>query len=116
MERFEELFDDPIAELKKLQETDGIVDYHGKFELIKTRVKLSEEYLVSAYLAGLRMDTQMHIRMFQPQTVRQCLMLGKLYEMAHPRKVTPPVWSQTKQSVATKAVLPYKKEVDYKGG
>lgn len=50
VERFEELFDDPIVELKKLQETDGIVDYHGKFELIKTRVKLSEEYLVSAYL------------------------------------------------------------------
>ena len=50
MERFEELFDDPIVELKKLQETNGIVDYHGKFELIKTRVKLSEEYLVSAYL------------------------------------------------------------------
>lgn len=62
------------------------------------------------------MDTRMHIRMFQSQSVRQCLMLGKLYEMAHPRKATPPVWSQTKQSVATKAVLPYKKEVDYKGG
>lgn len=62
------------------------------------------------------MDTRMHIRMFQSQSVRQCLMLGKLYEMAHPRKATPPVWSQTKQSVATKAVLPYKKEVDYKEG
>lgn len=56
-ERFEEVLDDPIAELKALQETDGIVDYHGKFELIRTRVKLSEEYLVSAYLAGLRVDT-----------------------------------------------------------
>lgn len=70
-ERFEEVMDDPIAELKELQETAGIVDYHGKFELIRTRVKLSEEYLVCAYLAGLRVDTQMHIRIFQPQTVRQ---------------------------------------------
>ncbi|XP_010418845.1 PREDICTED: uncharacterized protein LOC104704456 [Camelina sativa] len=84
-ERFENVMEDPIADLKNLQETDGIVDYHQKFELIKTRVSLSEEYLVSAYLAGLRLDTQMHIRMFQPQSVRQCLVLGRLYEKAHPQ-------------------------------
>lgn len=69
-ERFEDVCDDPIAELKQLQETEGIVEYHEKFELIKTRVNLSEEYLVSAYLVGLRMDTQMHVRMFQPQSIR----------------------------------------------
>lgn len=63
-ERFEDVGDDPIAELKQLQETNGIVEYHERFELIKTMVNLSEEYLVSAYLAGLRMDTQMHVRMF----------------------------------------------------
>ncbi|XP_010484947.1 PREDICTED: uncharacterized protein LOC104763244 [Camelina sativa] len=61
-ECFEDVMDDPIADLKKLQETDGIVDYHQKFELIKTRVSLSEEYL----------------------SVRQCLVLGRLYEKAHP--------------------------------
>lgn len=32
------------------------------------------------------MDTQMHIRMFHPQSTRQCLVLGRLYERAHPRK------------------------------
>jgi len=63
MERFDELLDDPFSELKMLQETDGIVEYHGRFELIRTRVNLPEHYLVSAYLAGLRTDTQMHIRM-----------------------------------------------------
>ncbi|CAL9232033.1 unnamed protein product, partial [Arabidopsis halleri] len=82
-ERFEDVCDDPIAELKKLQEDDGgIVPYHEKFELIKTRVNLSEAYLVSAYLAGLRTDTQMHVRMFQPQTISRCLLLGRLYEKA----------------------------------
>lgn len=87
-ERFEDVCDDPMAELKQLQETNGIVEYHERFELIKTRVNLSEEYLVSAYLAGLRMDTQMHVRMFQPQTVRHCLLLGRLYEKAHPQRTT----------------------------
>lgn len=87
-ERFEDVLDDPIAELKRLQETAGISDYHAKFELIRARVKMSESYLVSAYLAGLNTDTQMHIRMFQPKSARECLLLGRLYETAHPRKTS----------------------------
>lgn len=112
VERFEDVLDDPIAELKELTETDGIVDYHGKFELIHVRVKMSEAYLVSAYLTGLRTDTQMHVRMFQPQTVRQCLMLGRLYEKAHPKKPFQSSWSQTKPVNNGKGLLPYKKEVN----
>lgn len=84
-ERFEDVLDDLIAELKQLQETNGIVDYYERFELIKTRVNLSEEYLVSPYLAGLRIDTQMHVRMFQPHSTCQCLLLERLYERAHPK-------------------------------
>ena len=114
MERFDELLDDPFAELKMLQETDGIVEYHGRFELIRTRVDLPEHYLVSAYLAGLRTDTQMHIRMFQPESVRQCLMLGRLYEKAHPKKSFQTGWSQGKQAFAGKGLLSHKKEADTK--
>lgn len=108
IERFEEFFDDPIAELKQLTETYGIVNYHGKFEAIRARVKLSEEYLVSAYLVGLRLDTQMHIRMFQPQTMRLCLMLGRLYEIAHPRKSGGQTWVKPKNQ--NKSTVPFKKE------
>lgn len=107
-ERFDEILDDPIAELKQLQETDGIVEYHGRFELIRTRLDLPEKYLVSAYLAGLRVDTQMHIRMFQPQSIRDCLMLGRLYEKAHPKKPFTPTWSTPKPS-GNKGLLPMKK-------
>lgn len=111
IERFEEVLDDPIAELKRLQETDGIVEYNEKFELIRSRVKLSEQYLMSAYLAGLRNETQMHVRMFQPQTVRQCFVLGRLYEMAHPTKQS--VWSGSKQSFS-KNSFQHKKEGEQK--
>lgn len=65
-ERFKEILDDPIVELKRLQETEGIGHYHAKFEIIRNRMKLSEQYLVSEYLAGLNTDTQMHVRRFQP--------------------------------------------------
>lgn len=118
-DRFEDVLDDPIAELKQLQETSGIVDYHEKFELIKTRVNLSEEYLVSAYLAGLRIDTQMHVRMFQPHSVRQCLLLGRLYERAHPRNTVSSNWSTVKNSYSTnqnKSMVQYKREGDNKIG
>ncbi|KAG7585117.1 Retrotransposon gag domain [Arabidopsis thaliana x Arabidopsis arenosa] len=96
IERFAEVHDDPIAELKQLQETDGIKAYHEKFELIRMRVTLSEDYLVSAYLAGLRTDTQMHLRMFEPHTVRQCYSLGRLYEKAHPTQGGVTGWSGVK--------------------
>lgn len=95
-ERFEEVLDDPIAELKKLKETEGIAEYHAEFELIRARLRMSEEYLLSAYLAGLRLDTQMHVRMFHPTSTRECLVLGRLYERAHPRRETKSNWSQHK--------------------
>lgn len=95
------------------------MDYHQKFELIKTRVNFSEEYLVSAYLTGLRMDTHMHIRMFQPQTIRQCLLLERLYEKAYPKKPIVLGLSNPKHNNGGnqfKGIIPYKKDGDYKTG
>ncbi|CAA7059583.1 unnamed protein product [Microthlaspi erraticum] len=46
--------------------------------------------------SGLRIDTQMNIRMFHPETVSQCFMLGRLYETAHPQKFTPSSWKNSK--------------------
>lgn len=105
------ILDDPITELKLLQEMEGITEYNEKFELICSRVKLSEEYLLSAYLAGLRNKTQMHVRMFQPQTVRHCFVLGRLYEMAHPRKQST---LSAPKSTFVKSSGGYKKEVEVK--
>lgn len=65
-ERFEDILEDLIAELKLLEETEEITEYHEKFEVIKIWLNLPEDYLVSAYLAGLRNDMEMHIRMFSP--------------------------------------------------
>ncbi|KAG7622584.1 Retrotransposon gag domain [Arabidopsis suecica] len=85
--RYDEHVNDSIAKLTQLQETEGIEEYHARFELISTRLNFAEDYLVSVYLAGLRTDTQLNVRMFGPQTIQQCLMLGRLYEMAHPKSV-----------------------------
>ncbi|XP_020890755.1 uncharacterized protein LOC110230884 [Arabidopsis lyrata subsp. lyrata] len=92
------------------EETEGIKEYYAKFENIRTRVKFSEPYLVSAYLARLRLDTHMHIRMFKPKTVQQCLLLGRLYETAHPRKSIASPWTMNKQS--NKSQLPFRKDAE----
>lgn len=112
-ERFEEIFDDPMAELKELRETYGIADYNAKFELIRTRLKLSKEYLTCAYLAGLHLDTQMHVRTFHPRSTRQCLVLGRLYEAAHPKKEVKSNWSMQKSqfpSNTPRGLITMKKE------
>lgn len=95
-DQFDDVWDDPVAELKKLRETDGIVNYHNKFELIRTSVSLSEASLVNHFLAGFGDDMQSNIRMFHPQTVSQCLMLGRFYETAHPRKTSSPMWTNSR--------------------
>lgn len=43
-ESFEEVLDDSIVEPKELRETKGITEYYAKFELIRTRLRMSEEY------------------------------------------------------------------------
>lgn len=63
---------------------------------------------MSAYFAGLRVDTQMHIRMFQPQTVRQCVLLGRLYETAHPQNNSQSFWNANKPM--SKNSVPFKKD------
>ncbi|XP_019092477.1 PREDICTED: uncharacterized protein LOC109129205 [Camelina sativa] len=113
-EQFKDVCDDPMAELKQLHKTDGIVDYHQKFTLIKIRLNLSEEYLVSVYLAGLRLDTQMHVRMFQPLTVRHCFLLGRLYEKAHPKRPPNTAWSP-KQSMVSKGSGEVEVKADHDG-
>lgn len=43
-ESFEEVFDDLIVELKELREIKGIIEYYVKFELIRIRFRMLEEY------------------------------------------------------------------------
>ncbi|KAG7552546.1 Retrotransposon gag domain [Arabidopsis thaliana x Arabidopsis arenosa] len=115
--RYNKHVDDSIAKLKLLEETEGIEVYHARFESISTRVKLDEDYLVSLYLTGLENDTQVNVKMFQPQTIQQCFLIGKLYERAHPKKNNVNTWSGAKWSGSasqSKGILSSKPEPDHK--
>lgn len=70
---------------------------------------------MSTYLAGLNTDTQKHIWMFQPKSVHECLLLGHLYETAHPRKTSSQNWSQGKlNNNSSKGLLQYPKPSENK--
>ncbi|XP_019420680.1 PREDICTED: uncharacterized protein LOC109330865 [Lupinus angustifolius] len=100
IERFGEVYDDPIAELMKLRQKGTIVEYHKEFDVVITRLDRFEDYILSCFLSGLKNDVQMMVRMFQPQTVRKAFTLAKLYEVAshtiqNQRRVKNPSYSNT---------------------
>ncbi|CAL9240562.1 unnamed protein product, partial [Arabidopsis halleri] len=66
-------------------------------------VNLPEDYLVRVYLDGLQIDTQVNVQMFQPQTIRQCFLIGKFYEYAHPRS-----------NIDNVGILPLKRDIELK--
>lgn len=51
---------------------------------------------MSAYLACLRLHTQMHIYMFHPQYTSQCPVLERLYEKAHSKREVKSNWNSHK--------------------
>ncbi|XP_019431364.1 PREDICTED: uncharacterized protein LOC109338552 [Lupinus angustifolius] len=71
-----------MAKLMKLRQKGTIAEYHEEFDVVITRLDLSEDYILSCFLGGLKNDVHMMVRMFQPQIVRKAFTLAKLYEVA----------------------------------
>lgn len=83
--RFSQPYDDPMADLKATkQKGKSVQDYHDSFDMIASRLNLTEENLLSCYLGGL--DDELAIRMFAPKTIQQALCLAKLQEAAEKAK------------------------------
>nr|KYP45442.1 hypothetical protein KK1_033012 [Cajanus cajan] len=81
--RFGNLCEDPMVELMNLRQRSTVTAYHEEFDAIINQLELSEEYVLSCFLGGLRHDIQMLVRMFQPTTVMKAFTLAKLYESAN---------------------------------
>jgi len=105
-ERFRGLYDDPMADQIRLQQTGLVAEYQEKFESVVSRLQLSEEYKISCFLSGLKHDIQMMVRMFQPTTVLKAAQLAKLYESTTPSASPPSQFLKfPKNSVVTKPLL-----------
>ena len=69
-----------MAELKKLKQIGSLKDYLKAFELILDKAQLSERQALSCFLAGLRHDIEMIVRMFNPRNLQEAYSLAKLQE------------------------------------
>ena len=54
----EKAYEDPMAELKELQQEGELQEYLEEFEHLTTQVKLPENYLVSCFISGLHPSIQ----------------------------------------------------------
>lgn len=75
------LYDDPKAALKELKQTSTIAEYQSMFEDISMKVtRLSEQWLISLFIAGLQEQLKCELLLAQPETYYQAVSLAKLYE------------------------------------
>lgn len=95
----------PIYELKKLEQKGSIKDYYEAFDSIRRRVDLREDFLLSWFVAGLRMETRREVRSIRPQTVIQAYAYGRLYELAYPKRHPLPLVPTQKSLLSNSPVL-----------
>ncbi|XP_016440243.1 uncharacterized protein LOC107766046 [Nicotiana tabacum] len=64
-----ELFDDPMGDFKDLKQVSSVQDYVGLFDELLTRVELSEEYVVSCFVRGLKPEIGLPVKMLAPRNL-----------------------------------------------
>ncbi|KAL8143658.1 hypothetical protein V2J09_016690 [Rumex salicifolius] len=78
--RFGKPFDDPLADLVTLKQTESIDGYLDKFECALTRMNLPATHALSIFLANMTPHLQFHVRQFNPTTLGEAARLAKLHE------------------------------------
>ena len=71
-------FNDPLADLMKLKQTESVEQYQKVFDSLLNRVELPISYAVSCFLSSLNEEIQYAIRIFKPQTLHDAACLAKL--------------------------------------
>ncbi|KAG8362966.1 hypothetical protein BUALT_BualtUnG0018600 [Buddleja alternifolia] len=76
------LYEDPMAELMNLKQTGSVKDYLDRFDELLNNVELSETYAISCFLAGLKNEIAIQVRMFKPKSLQEAISLSKLQEQS----------------------------------
>ena len=73
-------YHDPMAEMKKLKQTGTLQEYLMAFDALMDKAQLSEEQALSCFLAGLKHELEMVVRMFNPKKLQEAYSLAKLQD------------------------------------
>ena len=71
-------YHDPMAEMKKLKQTGTLQQYLMAFDALMDKAQLSEEQALSCFLAGLKHELEMVVRMFNPKKLQDAYSLARL--------------------------------------
>lgn len=81
-----DLHHDPLAELMKLKQVGPVQTYLKKFEellnSVLNKISLTEDFVVSSFISGLKEELQYIVRMLYPKNLQQAVSLAKLQELA----------------------------------
>jgi hypothetical protein len=72
---------DPMENLSKLKQTGLLEEYKTQFELLANRVlRWNDSHKLSMFSGGLRDDTRVPVRMFNPKTLNDAYALARMRE------------------------------------
>ncbi|KAF7806156.1 Ty3/gypsy retrotransposon protein [Senna tora] len=78
------LYDDARGALKQVTQVNTVEEYQAEFEAISTKVTgLSEEWLISFFVFGLKTHLRCEVLLAQPTSYYQAVSLAKLHEQKH---------------------------------
>ncbi|KAL1356594.1 hypothetical protein AAHE18_05G195900 [Arachis hypogaea] len=78
------IFHDPKAALKDLQQHSTVAEYQSQFEDLSNQVTgLTEDWLVSLFTAGLNDALKCELMLAKPKTYVEAVALAKLHEQKH---------------------------------
>ncbi|XP_061341120.1 uncharacterized protein LOC133287507 [Gastrolobium bilobum] len=83
--------EDYQGQLTKLLQTGTVLEYQEQFEHLSNQVDgLSESFLVSCFISGLKKDIQHDVSAFRPSSLSHAMSLAKIHESKLLLKTNPP--------------------------
>ncbi|KAJ1412618.1 Retrotransposon gag domain [Sesbania bispinosa] len=78
--RFGEVYEDPMEKLVQLRQTGSLSEYQEAFDGLVCKVDLNETQKLSCYVAGLKPEVAVGVKLFAPRSLLEATRLAKLQE------------------------------------
>ncbi|KAJ0481983.1 putative retrotransposon gag domain, aspartic peptidase domain superfamily [Helianthus annuus] len=78
-----DLLEDAMEELKNLHQTGSLQDYCDAFDALLNKVNIPQDYAMSMFVGGLRMELRCLVKAFKPRNLREAYAITKQQENLH---------------------------------
>lgn len=74
-------YEAPMEDLMKLRQTGSLDDFNDDFDAIVYKLRLPEDYLVQASVAGLDEDFAAQVRILKPRSLQEARSIATIHEV-----------------------------------